>query len=157
MRSLAAQQAADEVREIRGPRADELRQRVMIMVALADEHAVGAQPGANEARVLDQNAMQAVELIERERILAGLHDGASPAFQATARRALAFDLEARAAVRQQQKAGRAGNQLTARPADGFGGLLGKPARKEGLEGFGTPDERTVAARSEQVIPDPVPL
>ena len=101
--------------------------------------------------------MQTVELVQRERMPAGLEDGAAPAFETVAGRALALDLEARPAVGEQQEIGRPGDQAGARPADGFRNLVREAAREAGFDRFGSPDERAVAAVAEQIVPYPVAL
>jgi hypothetical protein len=144
-----------EAGEILRPRADEFRQGIAIIVALAEEHAVRAQAGPDEAGVLDEDAVQAVQLIERKGIPAGLKDGAAPAFEAVARRALAFDLEGGPAVGEQQEACGAGDQLSAGAADGFGGEAGEPAPDVPFERRGAADDRAVIAGPEQVVADAV--
>ena len=51
---IRRQHAGDQIRQVLGPRADELRQWIMMAIALADENAVRAKARANEAGVLDQ-------------------------------------------------------------------------------------------------------
>ncbi len=98
-------------------RADEFRQRIALVIALAEENAVRPQARPREARVLDQHAMQAQDLVKRQRVLAGLQHGAAPPLQPAARRLLAFDLEAGAAVREQKETGRARDDIRAGAAD----------------------------------------
>jgi len=46
------------------------------VVALTQEDAVGTQSGVHETRVFDEDTLEAQDLIERERIPAGLQHGA---------------------------------------------------------------------------------
>ena len=154
---MAALHAGDEDCQVFRARADEFRQRIAVAVALAQEDAVGAQPRLDEARVFDQDAVQVVQLIERKRILPCLQDGAAPAFEAIARRALALDLERGLAVCQQQEARGPGDQMRAGAPDYFSGLLGEAAPHEGLELFCAADNGAVVAPAEQVIANAVPF
>jgi len=154
---VGGEHAGDEVCQVYRSCADELRQRIAGVVALAEEDAVRAQPRLDEARVFDQDAVQAVQLLERERILPCLQYGAAPAFEAIARRAIALDLERGAAVGQQQEARGAGDEMRAGASDCFGGLLGEAAPLEGFERFCTADNGAVVAPAEQVVADAVPL
>ena len=113
--------------QILGPRADEFRQRIALMVALAEEDAVRTQTGVYEARVLDEDALQANDFVQRERVLAGLQDRAAPAFQAAARRPFALDLETGAAVGKQHETGRARHHVRAGAAQGFPRLCARRA------------------------------
>ena len=127
------------------------------MIAFAEEHAVGAQAGPDKAGVLDQDTVQAVELIECQSIFAGLEDRTTPALKSAARRTLAFDRKAGTAICQQQKARGPGDQLSADPAYGFCSLVGEAAFSIVFESLGAANDWAIAARAKQVIPDAVAL
>ena len=65
--------------------------------------------------------MQADDFVEGQWIPTRLYDGAAPPLQPAARRPFAFDLEARAAVDQQEETGRARDNVGARAANDFAG------------------------------------
>ena len=74
--------------------------------------------------------MQAQDFIERELVFPGLQHGAAPPLQPVARRPLAFDLEAGAAVGEQQEAGRARDDVRACVSDDLVRLCPERARAE---------------------------
>ena len=111
-------------------RADEFRQRIAFVIALAEENAVRPEARPREARVLDQHRMQAHDFIERQFVLSGLQHGAAPPLKAVARRLLAFDLEAGAAVRQQKETRRARDDVRAGVSDDVVRLCPERARAE---------------------------
>src|SRR5262249_54766156 len=123
------------------------------MVPLAEEHAVRPETGLRKSRILDQNALEANDLIQREAVFGGLQDGASPSFQAVPRGTLAFDFEAGATVREEHETGRARDQMGARAADGFPRLGSQLSREEIRQGFSATNDRTEAAVAEQIIAD----
>ena len=95
---IGFQHARHQVGEVLRARADKLRQWIAGVVAIAEEHAVGAQARLHEARVLDEDAVKPDDFVEREPVLPRLQDGAAPSLQPVARRPFAFNLETRAAV-----------------------------------------------------------
>src|SRR5258707_6684812 len=125
------------------------------MVTLAEEHAVGPQASPDEARILDQHAVKAHDFIEGKGIFAGLKHSAAPSLQPTARRTLAFDLKARPAVGQQQKAGRTRHDMGSCPADNFNGLIAQLAGGEVGERLRPEDQGTKCGGSKQVGAQPV--
>ncbi len=130
MRSFAAIIPSHQGLQILRARADEFRQRIALVIALAQENAVRPQAGPREARVLDQHRMQAHDFIERQLVLSGLQHGAAPPLQPAARRLLAFDLEAGAAVRQQKETRRARDDVRAGASDDVVRLCSERARAE---------------------------
>src|SRR5208282_2024929 len=121
-----------------------------------DEHPIRTQAGVYKARVLDEDAVEANDLIEREPVLAGLQDGASPSLQAASWRPLALDLEAGPAVGQQHEAGGAGHEMGARAAHGLSRLGGEVLPEEIRERLGTPDDRTEPSVAQEIIAHAVP-
>src|ERR1051325_10082479 len=75
------QQARHQIREILRSSADEVRERIAVMVALADAYTVRAEARANEPRVFDETALRPQDLVQRERVFAGLEDSAPPALK----------------------------------------------------------------------------
>ena len=128
-----------------------------MVVPFAEENAVGTQAGADESRVLDQDALKADDFIESEPVLAGLQDRAAPPLQPVARRALALDLEAGPAVGQQHEAGGARDQMGARAAHGFPRLGGEIEREKFRQSFGAPDDRAEPAGAQQIVAHAVAL
>ena len=126
-------------------------QRVALVVPLSQENAVGTETGMHETGVLDQDALQAKDFVEGEGIPAGFEDGAAPALQAGARRALALDLETRPAVGQQHETRGARHQMGARAAHGFPRLGGKVEPQEPGERLGAPDDGAESAGAQQVV------
>ena len=121
------------------------------MVPLAQENAVGPQAGPREARVLDQDAMQAHDFVERQRVLPGLQHRAAPPLQPVARRPFAFDLEAGAAVGQQKEAGRARDHVRAGASNDLVRLGSERARAEVRERLRPANDRAEGRRAEQVV------
>ena len=121
------------------------------MVALAKENAVRPQAGLREARVLDQHAMQAQNLIKRERVFSGLHNRPAPPLQPAARRLFAFDLEAGAAVSKQKETGRARDDVSACASDHLVRFVPKRAGAEIRERLRPANDGAEGRRSEQVV------
>jgi hypothetical protein len=67
-------------RQILGTCADEFRQRITVMISLAQENAVWPHAGTREARVLDQHGMQAHDFVKRQRVLSDLQHRAAHRF-----------------------------------------------------------------------------
>ena len=99
--------------------------------------------------------MQPEDFVERQRVLAGLQHRAAPPLQPVARRALALDLEARAAVGQQHEARRARDQMGAGAADGFARLGGEIQADEFGQRRCAPDDRAKASGAQQIVADAV--
>jgi hypothetical protein len=116
---VCVEHAGHQVREVLWACADELRQRITQMVALADECPVGPEARAHEARVLDEDIVQPDDLVEGERVLPRLEYGAPLSFETVARRTFALNLEARAAVGQQQEADGPRGEMGANAAHGI--------------------------------------
>ena len=154
---VAGVQRRHEVGNILGPRADELGQGVVAVVPFAQKDPVVAIADRGQAIIADQDAVQAVDLGLIEGALAGLEHRASPALQAVDGRALAFDLETRAAVGQQHEACRTRHDMAARLADGLLGPPGQIERDQRFELLGAPDHRAEGAGAKQVVPDAVAL
>jgi hypothetical protein len=103
------------MRQVIGRSADEVGQRIAIVMSLAQEDAVGAQAGLHESGVLDEDAVQADDVVEGERVCAGRLDRAGPALEPVARRALVLDREAGAAVCEEQDTGGARDERRGGP------------------------------------------
>ena len=149
------EQARHQVVEALRAGADELRERIARVVAVAYEDAGRAQTGLYKTRVFDQDAVEVNDLIEGERVPSCLQHGAAPALQTVARWSLALDVKARAAVGQEHEAGRAGDEVPARLAHCATRAHGKGERRKSLQGPLAPDYRTKPAGAEQVVPHPM--
>ena len=138
------QHAAHQILDIARPCADEFRQGVAVVVTLTQEDAVRSQPRMDEACILDEDAVQADDLRQREIVLAGLQNRAAPSLQSVSRRAFAFDLEARPAICEQHEAGRTGDQMGAGTTDGLPGFGREVELEELLQCRSAANDRTVA-------------
>ena len=148
-------QTVHQFGKVRGPRADEFRQGIAMMIALANKHAVGTKACLHEPCVFDQNAVKAYDFIEGKLGPASLHDGFAPTLQPVARRPFAFDLEARPAVGQEQETGGAGYELTGGAANSLAGLFSKRQIDKTGERLRSANDGTEAPRAEQIVPDAV--
>ena len=97
--------------------------------------------------------MQPQDLIERQLVLSGLQHGASPTLKAVARRLLAFDLEAGAAVREQKKTRRARDHIGASVADDLIRLRPERARAEIRQCFRFTNDWAEVPVAEQIVAD----
>jgi len=70
------QQAAHEIVEVAGPRADEFRQGVAVMVR-SPRNTPSDEPRVDKARVLDEDALKADDFVESQAVPAGLQDRAA--------------------------------------------------------------------------------
>ena len=118
------------------------------MVAIAEEYAVGTETRVHETGVFDEHVVQPDDLVKGELVLSGLQHGPSPSFEAVAGCTLAFDLEARAAIDQEQEAGGAGHQVAAGAAHGVACARSQIKGKRVLERCSPPDDRRVARGAE---------
>jgi hypothetical protein len=115
-------------RKILRARADEFRQRITFVIALAKEDAVRPQARLREAHVRDQHGVQPQDLIERQLVLSGLHYRPPPTLKAATWRPLTFDLEACTVVCEQKEARRERDDIGAGVADDLIRLLAERAR-----------------------------
>ena len=92
-----------QVLQVLRARAAEFRRRIAIEIPLAKENAVRPQADPCEARVFDQHCMETKDFVKRQRVLSGLQHRASSPLEPASRRLFTLDLEAGAAVRQQEK------------------------------------------------------
>ena len=115
---VRVEQRLQKIVEVLRACADEFGQRVAVVVALSEKHAVGPQADMDEPGIFDQDAPgRAAHFIDAQFVLFHLPDAAAPTFKPVARRALALDLEARAAVGQQQEARGARDEVAADSSD----------------------------------------
>ena len=126
-----------------------------VPVMLADKAAFRAQAQIDKAVVADDDLLQAQELVEIDRLAAGLADGAAPALHAVLRRVLAFDDVARAGILQQQERGGAREQIGRHIGGHFLGAVGEIERDELLERRRAEHERAEFRRAGQVVADAV--
>ena len=101
--------------------------------------------------------MQPDDFVQGQRVPSGLQDRTAPALEPSARRALAFDLKARATVGQQKEARRARDQVSPGAPDGFPCSLGEIEGKTPGEHRRPPDDGTEARGAEQIVTNAVPL
>jgi hypothetical protein len=127
------------------------------VIALPEEHAIRPQSRLDESCVFDKHTLKSNDLFERERGLASLQDSAAPSLQASARRPFALDLEAGAAVGQQEKAGRACDEVRAGPADSVTGLCCQVRGYELAQRLRSSNDRTEPACSQKVVANTVSL
>ena len=111
------------------------------MIPFPQEHAVRAQTGARKARVLDEDAVETSDLVEREPILASLQNCPSPSLQPVAWWPLAFDFEAGPAISQQHEAGCARDQMGASVSYCLASFGGEIEPEEIRQRFGAADNR----------------
>jgi hypothetical protein len=142
---------AHEIGQIIGARSDKFRERIAIVVPLAQEDAVGAQTRAHESRVFNEDALQANDFIQRQPVFARLQHRAAPSLQAVARRTLSLDLKAGPAVGQQHETGGPRHQVRARAPHGFERLGAQVERQAFRERLGSPDHRTESAGTQEIV------
>lgn len=121
------------------------------MIALAEEDVVRAKARLHEACVLDQDAVQSNNLIQREPAAARLHHCPAPTLQPVAVRALAFDFKARAAIGQQQETAGASDEMAAGAADSLAGLFGKREARKICKGLCPANNGTEGPYAEQIV------
>ena len=95
--------------------------------------------------------MQAKDFVKRQRVLSGLQHRASPPLQPASRRLFTLDLEAGAAVRQQEKTSCARNHVRAGAANDLVRLGSERARAEVYKRLRPANDRAEGRRAEQVI------
>ena len=122
---------------------------------LADEPAILPQAKFDEARVTDDDTLQAQKLIQIDRTTSGLADGAAPALDAILRRALSLDRVTGLGVFQRQESCCAGEQVARHFSDRSLRPMWQVHRTEFLQCFGAKDQRTELGRAGQVIADAV--
>ena len=154
---IRLEQAVHEVLQVGGPGTDEFRPWIAVVVSFAEEDAVKSQSRPNESRVLDQDALQAGDFLDRQPVLAGLQDRTAPPLQPAARRTLALDLEAGPAVGEQHETGSARNEMGARAPDDVARPGGEIELHELRERLGAPDHRTESDRAQEIVPHAVPF
>ena len=123
------------------------------MISLAQDYAVSPQTRLREARVLNQNYMQADDLIKRQRIIAGLENRPSPPLQSIARRLLALDLKTGPAVSQQEEASSARDDTGSGLPDHFIRLASERTRAELFERLRSANDRIKRRGAEQIVSD----
>lgn len=141
--------------KVRRPRADEFRQGIAMMIALAKKHAVRTKACLHEPCVFDQDAVKAYDFIEGQPGPASLHDGFAPTLQPGARRPFTFDLKACPAVGQEQKTRGAGDELPGSAANSLTGFFSKRQIDKTGERRRPANEGTEAPRAKQIVPDAV--
>src|SRR3990172_11606378 len=95
---VSFEQTLHKLGQVQGPRTDEFRQGITIVIALTQEDTVWTKAWPHEPCLFDQDAVKAHDFIEAELGPASLHDGAAPTLQPVPGRALAFYFETRPAV-----------------------------------------------------------
>ena len=148
--------AGDQRRQIFRPGADMVRQRhAGVAIMLADKPALLPQTQFDEARIADDDALQTQKLVQIDRTVSRLADGAAPALDAVLRRALSLNGVAGPGIFQEQESSGAGEQVARHL--GHDGLRAPRQIHRGkrLQRFGAKDQRTERRRAGQVIADAV--
>jgi hypothetical protein len=123
----------------------------VVVVPLAQKHALAAVSDLGEPVVADQDAVQAVDLGLVERTLAGFENGAPPALEPIGWRAFRLDLKARAAVGEEENACGPGNDMSARSPYRLSRLVRKVEGEKCFQFLCAPDDRTERARAKQIV------
>ena len=154
---IGLEHACHQTGQVLCTRADELGERNARMIAFPQEPAVGPQARAHEACVLDKEAVKTDYFVECEAVLPCPQDGATPAFQAVARRPFTFNLEAGAAIGEQHEARCTCNEMAASAAHGFARLAGEIESQHPTQGLSAPYDRTEPARAQEIVADAMAL
>src|SRR5450631_3857101 len=127
------------------------------MIPLAKKNPIGPKSGADKPGIFDEDAVQPDNFIEGKGMFACLHHSAPPPLQSVSRRVPALDHKARAAVREQQKACGARDDMAAGTLDGIASLFRESSFREGNERGGSPNDRDKILRTKKVVADSVPF
>jgi len=106
------------------PRANELRQRFVVVIPLAKKNLFRfAVPDRRKTIIANQQSVKTIDFCLVEWPLTGFKNRAAPALKAIDRRALSLNLKAGATIGQQKKARSASNDLRARFTNRVFGLV----------------------------------
>src|ERR1700674_386572 len=149
------QHSSHQILEVRRPCTDEFRQRVAVVIALAQKHTIWPQADAHKPLILYQYPLKPNDLIKSKLVFARLQNGPAPPLQPVARRPFAFDFKTGKAIHQKQEACRTGNEMRARAPQRFGRLLPKSALRKLCQQFRPSYDWTKSAAAEKVVPHAV--
>ena len=130
-------------------------ERAASAVALAHIAAFRAQSKVDKAHIADQEALQAQELVEIQRVLSGLADCLTPALDAVLGWLFALDLEAGAGILEQEEGSRPCQDIGRDGRDDLLRAAGEVSREKSVQDLGTKHQGAELRCSGKIVADAV--